>query len=257
MTANLLVGLGPNFCEFSECLLINNANHLDFDSAIRRFESSHPSQPVRSLWCDFQVWENRRHSRGLAGNGAMGGSLARKIGHLPPRGAFSWTSLCCMNFQYPEFDRWCDQRPVAFWQRRVRRSPGSTSASSRPVLLAMLGCGRNGGSERQCNHGYCKAPINSHACLLAQAKRAPGARRVCPVRQDNSVAALLEWAAANIVEGSVFRSIRKGGKVTDRRLSAKSVCDLVKKHAGKLGLNQADFVRHMSSFRALLSHVRD
>jgi len=21
-----------------------------------------------------------------------------------------------MNFQYPEFDRWCDQRPVAFWQ---------------------------------------------------------------------------------------------------------------------------------------------
>src|SRR5712672_3380803 len=61
----------------------------------------------------------------------MGGSLARKIGRFPPRGAFSWTSLCCMNFQYPEFDRWCDQRPVAFWQRRVRRSPGSTSASSR------------------------------------------------------------------------------------------------------------------------------
>src|SRR6267378_5242989 len=47
----------------------------------------------------------------------MGGSLARKIGHFPPRGAFSWTSLRCMNFQYPEFDRWCDQRPVAFWQR--------------------------------------------------------------------------------------------------------------------------------------------
>src|SRR5260370_30985124 len=48
----------------------------------------------------------------------MGGSLVRKSGHFPPRGAFSWTSLCCMNFQYPEFDRWCDQRPVAFWQRR-------------------------------------------------------------------------------------------------------------------------------------------
>src|SRR5713101_422261 len=68
----------------------------------------------------------------------MGGSLAGKIGRFPPRGAFSSTSLCCMNFQYPEFDRWGDQRPVAFWQRRVRRSPGSTSASSRPVLLAML-----------------------------------------------------------------------------------------------------------------------
>src|SRR5229473_1678208 len=60
----------------------------------------------------------------------MGGSLARKIGRFPPRGAFSSTSLCCMNFQYPEFDRWCDQRPVAFWQRRVRRSPGSTSAGT-------------------------------------------------------------------------------------------------------------------------------
>src|SRR5712671_6947689 len=35
----------------------------DFDSAIPRFESWRPSQPVRSLRCDFQVWENRRHSR--------------------------------------------------------------------------------------------------------------------------------------------------------------------------------------------------
>jgi subtilase family serine protease len=34
-----------------------------------RFESWRPSHPVRSLRCDFQVWENRRHSRGLAGNG--------------------------------------------------------------------------------------------------------------------------------------------------------------------------------------------
>src|SRR6266404_4429047 len=33
-----------------------------FDSAIPRFESWRPSHPVRSLRCDFQVWENRRHS---------------------------------------------------------------------------------------------------------------------------------------------------------------------------------------------------
>ncbi len=46
---------------------------VDFDSAIPRFESWHPSQPVRSLRCDFQVWENRRHSRGLAGNGRVFG----------------------------------------------------------------------------------------------------------------------------------------------------------------------------------------
>jgi hypothetical protein len=33
--------------------------------AIPRFESCHPSQPVRSLRRGFQVWENRRPSRGL------------------------------------------------------------------------------------------------------------------------------------------------------------------------------------------------
>ena len=38
---------------------------VDFDSAIPRFESWRPSQPVRSLRCDFQVWENRRHSGGF------------------------------------------------------------------------------------------------------------------------------------------------------------------------------------------------
>src|SRR5262249_3927992 len=49
------------------------------------------------------------------------------------------------------------------------------------------------------------------------------------------VAAVLRWLAdRSITEGPVFRSIRKGGKVTDRRLSAKAVCEIVKKHAGKL-----------------------
>ena len=47
---------------------------MDFDSAIPRFESSRPSQPVpgpfwRSLRRNFQVWKDRRHSRGLADNG--------------------------------------------------------------------------------------------------------------------------------------------------------------------------------------------
>jgi site-specific recombinase XerD len=59
------------------------------------------------------------------------------------------------------------------------------------------------------------------------------------------VAATLEWLkAAGITEGPVFRPIRKGGKVTDRRLSAKAVCEIVKNHAGKLGLNAADFGAH-------------
>src|SRR6266436_4326346 len=38
-----------------------------------------PSQPVRSLRCDFQVWENRRHSRGLAGNGRVFGEENRAL----------------------------------------------------------------------------------------------------------------------------------------------------------------------------------
>src|SRR5258706_3118778 len=55
----------------------------DFDSATPRFESWRPSQPVRSLRCDFQVWENRRHSRGLAGNGFL--QLAAKSGNARAR----------------------------------------------------------------------------------------------------------------------------------------------------------------------------
>ncbi len=42
-----------------------NTRAADFGSAIRRFESSRPSQPVRSLRSDFRAWENRRHSGGL------------------------------------------------------------------------------------------------------------------------------------------------------------------------------------------------
>ena len=56
-----------------------------FDSAIPRFESWRPSQPVRSLRCDFQAWENRRHSRGLAGNGRVFGEENRA---LPTGGRF-------------------------------------------------------------------------------------------------------------------------------------------------------------------------
>jgi hypothetical protein len=39
----------------------------DFDSAMRRFESSRPSQPVRSLLFDFRLCKYCRHSGGLCG----------------------------------------------------------------------------------------------------------------------------------------------------------------------------------------------
>jgi hypothetical protein len=38
-----------------------------------RFESSMPSQPVRSPLCDFRVCENRRHSRGLGWRALVSG----------------------------------------------------------------------------------------------------------------------------------------------------------------------------------------
>ena len=38
ISANLLYGLRPNFRDFSEYALINNANYLDFDSAILQVE---------------------------------------------------------------------------------------------------------------------------------------------------------------------------------------------------------------------------
>src|SRR5712691_10262490 len=48
MSANLLNGLGANRRDFSERVLINRANHLDFDSAIPRFESWRPSHAAGS-----------------------------------------------------------------------------------------------------------------------------------------------------------------------------------------------------------------
>ena len=53
----------------------------------------------------------------------------------------------------------------------------------------------------------------------------------CPVK------ALRAWLdAARITEGPVFRPVRKGGKVRDQRLTARSVCDLVKAYADHVGL---------------------
>jgi site-specific recombinase XerD len=59
------------------------------------------------------------------------------------------------------------------------------------------------------------------------------------------VAALREWlSAAGITEGPVFRSVRKGGHVTAKRLPAQSVNDIVKTHAAKLGLDASTFGAH-------------
>jgi site-specific recombinase XerD len=66
----------------------------------------------------------------------------------------------------------------------------------------------------------------------------PGAV-ACPVR---AIKAWLEAAA--ITDGPVFRSIAKGERVSTVRLSDKSVADIVKRHASRLGLDPAAFGGH-------------
>jgi integrase len=58
------------------------------------------------------------------------------------------------------------------------------------------------------------------------------------------VAALRAWLdAAGLTTGPVFRSIRKGGKVSGR-LTDRSVAKIVKSHAARVGLDPALFAGH-------------
>jgi len=61
----------------------------------------------------------------------------------------------------------------------------------------------------------------------------------CPVE------ALKLWRdAGGISEGAVFRPIRKGGRVQDERLSDRSVANIVKAHAARVGLDPSSFSGH-------------
>jgi site-specific recombinase XerD len=62
---------------------------------------------------------------------------------------------------------------------------------------------------------------------------------LCPVR------ALNEWLQVIArAEGPLFVSIGKGQRLTDRRLSDKSVADLIKSYASKAGLGDSDYAGH-------------
>jgi site-specific recombinase XerD len=59
------------------------------------------------------------------------------------------------------------------------------------------------------------------------------------------VTALREYLdGAGITSGPIFRWIRRGNHLTDRRLSAQSICAIVKKHAAKLGLDPKQYGAH-------------
>jgi site-specific recombinase XerD len=73
----------------------------------------------------------------------------------------------------------------------------------------------------------------------------------CPVR------AVRTWLdATGIAEGPVFRSLRKGGRVRDRRLTDNSVCEIVKAYAAKVGLDGSTFGAHSLRSGFLTSAAR-
>ena len=73
----------------------------------------------------------------------------------------------------------------------------------------------------------------------------------CPVK---AVKAWLQ--GAGISDGPLFRPVAKGGRVGARRLTGKSVCDLVKTYAKRLGLKAADFGAHSLRAGFLTSAAR-
>src|SRR6266436_391262 len=73
------------------------------------------SQPPGSLRRNFRPSEKWRHFRGLAGNGRVFGEENRA---LPTEGGVFLDESLPHEFSISGIGRWCDQRPVAFWQRR-------------------------------------------------------------------------------------------------------------------------------------------
>lgn len=85
----------------------------------------------------------------------------------------------------------------------------------------------------------------------ARQSRSPAGRATCPVKAHKA------WlAAAGITTGPLFRSVAKGGRVSTARLGDKSVAEVVKTHAGRLGLNAADFSGHSLRAGFLTSAAR-
>ena len=59
------------------------------------------------------------------------------------------------------------------------------------------------------------------------------------------VAAVRAWIeAAGIMEGPLFRAVAKGGRLGTERLSDRTVANVVKAHADRLGLNANEFSGH-------------
>jgi integrase len=78
-----------------------------------------------------------------------------------------------------------------------------------------------------------------------------GSPATCPVK------AVKAWLAASGIEsGPIFRPVRKGGKVRPERLASKSVCDLAKVYARRLGMDAATIGAHSLRSGFLTSAAR-
>jgi integrase len=59
------------------------------------------------------------------------------------------------------------------------------------------------------------------------------------------VLALMTWiASASIIEGPVFRPLAKGGRLLNGRLTDRSVAEIIKTHAARVGLEPAQYSGH-------------
>src|SRR5712671_2465959 len=68
---------------------------------------------------------------------------------------------------------------------------------------------------------------------------------IAPGTTECPALALLTWlGAAGIVEGPVFRSINRAGKISKIRLSDRFVANIVKTYAGRVGLDARKFSAH-------------
>src|SRR5215470_3551729 len=73
----------------------------------------------------------------------------------------------------------------------------------------------------------------------------------CPVK------AIKAWlAASGISEGAIFRPVAKGGRLGESRLAAKSVCDITKAYADRVGLDAATVGAHSLRSGFLTSAAR-
>ena len=104
-----------------------------------------------------------------------------------------------------------------------------------------LGSFRACASRFRCSHSapdislHRGEPTKGHGTVIA----IPRGVAACPV------AALKAWLdAARITAGPVFRPIAKGARVQDSRLSDRSVANIVKAHAARVGLDRAQFAGH-------------